>query len=66
MITARIRRLLAGDYSFGCDGTHRGYGSQECPRQPHHHHDDFCNPPTNSELIQAGIDLNEFKIRSRR
>jgi hypothetical protein len=66
MITARVRRLLAGDYSFGCDGTHRGYGSEECPRQPHHHHDDFCQRPTDEELRLAGIKPEEFKMRNRR
>lgn len=31
----------------GCLGTHRGIGTAECPRTPHHHHDDRC---------QSGID----------
>ncbi|MFZ1430585.1 MAG: phage Gp37/Gp68 family protein [Geminicoccaceae bacterium] len=28
----------------GCGGTHRGIGSADCPREPHHHHDDRCKP----------------------
>ena len=27
----------------GCDGTHHGIGSQECPSESHHHHDDRCS-----------------------
>lgn len=26
----------------GCDGTHHGIGTPDCPRQLHHHHDDRC------------------------
>lgn len=26
----------------GCSGTHIGIGTRECPRSPHHHHDDRC------------------------
>lgn len=26
----------------GCDGTHHGIGTPECPRALHHHHDDRC------------------------
>jgi len=28
----------------GCDGTHVGDGRSDCPRHPHHHHDDRCGP----------------------
>jgi protein gp37 len=28
----------------GCGQTHRGVGTPECPREPHHHHDDRCEP----------------------
>jgi protein gp37 len=26
----------------GCGGTHRGVGTPDCPREPHHHHDERC------------------------
>jgi hypothetical protein len=26
----------------GCDGTHHGIGTPDCPRELHHHHDDLC------------------------
>jgi protein gp37 len=28
----------------GCGGTHRGIGTPDCPREPHHHHDERCRP----------------------
>lgn len=28
----------------GCAGTHRGIGTPECPKEPHHHHDERCGP----------------------
>jgi protein gp37 len=28
----------------GCAGMHRGIGSADCPKEPHHHHDDRCKP----------------------
>jgi len=28
----------------GCKGTHRGIGTEECPKHPRHHHDDRCGP----------------------
>lgn len=31
----------------GCGMTHRGNGSLDCPREPHHHHDDRCQPGLN-------------------
>ena len=27
----------------GCGETHRGNGTPECPKTPHHHHDERCN-----------------------
>lgn len=59
-----VNRLKAGDWSFGCDGRHVGRGFN-CPREPHHHHDEFCRYPTRAELVAAGINPKEFKARSR-
>lgn len=28
----------------GCGSTHRGIGSPDCPKEPHHHHDELCKP----------------------
>lgn len=54
---ARIRRIQAEPYpQFGHEGTHRGSGSPDCPRERHHHHDEFCSPPTLSEWREAGRD----------
>lgn len=30
---------------WGCDGRHYGNGTKECPRELHHHHDEFCKKP---------------------
>jgi len=27
----------------GCEGTHCGAGTPDCPKEPHHHHDERCN-----------------------
>lgn len=62
----RIQRLKAGDWSFGCDGTHHGTGAKGCPKRRHHHHDAFCQHPTLFELRKAGINPAEFKVKSRR
>lgn len=59
--TNRIKRLMAGDYSFGCSGRHVGSGAPDCPHTPHHHHDEFCNPPTLVELYDAGVDPLVFR-----
>lgn len=64
--TPRVARLKSGDYSFGHSGTHHGVGTEDCPRDRHHHHDDFCRMPTPLELQEAGVDPEEFKARSRR
>lgn len=61
-----VTRLINGDWSFGCAGIHNGHGTKDCPRELHHHHDEFCNRPTNEELRAAGIDPKTFKPRSRR
>lgn len=64
---ARVDRLKSGDYSFGCAGMHRGSGNDgDCPYWLHHHHDEFCAFPTLDELLEAGIEPEEFRIRSRR
>lgn len=61
----RINRLETGDWSFGCGGTHRGNGTEDCPKRRHHHHDEFCAQPTILELQAAGIDPSKFRPRSR-
>ena len=61
-----VKRLKMGDWSFGHAGRHHGIGTKDCPRELHHHHDEFCSTPTNEELLAAGIDPKEFKARSRR
>ena len=30
---------------FGCDGKHHGVGTLDCPKEPHHHHDNWCKHP---------------------
>jgi hypothetical protein len=65
MNSSRIKRLLMGDWSFGCGGKHRGVGTKECPLYRHHHHDEFCRYPTPEELREAGIDPKDFVRRSR-
>lgn len=62
---ARIERLKQGDWQFGHAGRHHGNGSPDCPSELHHHHDAFCKIPTPLELLEAGIDPNEFKPQSR-
>ena len=37
--------LIRHWYQWGHDGTHRGIGSSECPRERHHHHDERCQKP---------------------
>ncbi len=61
-----VARLRSGDWSFGHDGQHHGIGTPDCPRELHHHHDEFCTRPTLAELRAAGIDPATFKARSRR
>ena len=61
----RIARLKMGDWSFGHNGRHHGIGSLGCPRELHHHHDEFCASPTKAELLAAGIDPETFKRRHR-
>lgn len=65
MNLAVVRRLQSGDYQFGHGGSHHGNGSPDCPRFRHHHHDEFCQLPTPAELRAAGIDLADFRPRSR-
>ncbi len=61
----RISRLKRGDWSFGCSGMHSGVGTEDCPKERHHHHDNFCKQPTIGELFDAELDPTEFKVRSR-
>ncbi len=62
----RVARLKSGDWSFGHGGMHKDVGTDACPYMPrHHHHDEFCKLPTIGELIDAGIDPNDFKARRR-
>jgi hypothetical protein len=62
----RVARLKSGDMSFGHQGTHMGVGTEDCPHDRHHHHDEVCRMPTKLELQEAEIDPNEFKARTRR
>lgn len=62
----RIEKLRRGDWQFGHVGEHHGIGSEDCPRYLHHHHDEFCDLPTETELWIAGIDPKDFKNRSRK
>lgn len=61
-----VARLKSGDWQFGHAGVHRGTGAPDCPRALHHHHDEFCQMPTFSELMEAGINPLDFKAKSRR
>jgi len=61
----RLERLKSGDWQFGCDGQHTGIGIPGCPRERHHHHDYFCEQPTNNELRLAGVDPKDFRSRRR-
>lgn len=56
----RVLRLKAGNFQFGCAGRHVGNG-KDCSTIPHHHHDEFCDPPTPSELNAAGVDPLVFR-----
>lgn len=61
-----VARLRSGDLSFGHQGLHCGNGTENCPRQLHHHHDVFCDEPSIEELIEAGISPREFRSTTRR
>lgn len=65
LIRTVVERLKRGDWSFGHAGQHIGIGTSWCPSRPHHHHDEFCWPPTILELQAAGIDPKTFQIRKR-
>jgi protein gp37 len=41
----------------GCEGTHRGVGTPECPKERHHHHDDRCL--RGLDLIIMGAETGE-------
>jgi hypothetical protein len=62
----RVERLRGGDWSFGHAGTHHGDGGPGCPRNHHHHCDEFCRLPSREELQAAGIDPAKFTVKSRR
>jgi protein gp37 len=49
----------------GCEGTHRGTGSAECPRELHHHHDDRCLPCIDLLVIggESGRDARPCDLR---
>ena len=63
--TPRVKRLKSGNWQFGHEGRHHGNGTPDCPLDLHHHHDEFCYPPTQFELRQAGIDPESFVAKSR-
>lgn len=50
--TARIERIRQGG-AFGHNGEHHGFGVADCPRTLHHHHDEFCELPTEVERTLA-------------
>lgn len=62
----RVARLKRGDYQFGHGGRHHGNGSKDCPKELHHHHDEYCDRPSLLELQLAGIDPKTFRVQSRR
>lgn len=62
----RISYLRDGRRQFGHGGTHRGNGTEGCPRELHHHCDAFCVEPTEEELTAAGIVPATFRSQSRR
>lgn len=51
----RIEALAGGQAQWGHGGQHHGNGTPECPRELHHHHDDFCDLPTLGECAAAGV-----------
>lgn len=63
-ITDRVKRIQMGDHQFGCMGTHKGSGKPGCPKEPHHHHDRFCAPPTPFEMLAAGVEPFEPESRA--
>jgi hypothetical protein len=62
----RSIRLKTGNWQFGHGGSHHGTGTEECPRELHHHCDMFCDEPTKQELRRAGINPKDFRSRSRK
>jgi hypothetical protein len=51
----RVDALRLGRTQWGCNGRHHGNGSPDCPRELHHHHDMFCEPPSKDECAEAGV-----------
>jgi hypothetical protein len=52
MESRRIERLRRGDWQFGHQGRHNGVGTEECPRELHHHHDEMV--PLNPNMLRVG------------
>lgn len=62
----RIEALKRGRLQWGHDGRHHGrYGDPDCPRELHHHHDDYCELPTLGEVAAAGVEVPEGGWHSR-
>lgn len=60
----RIVALKAGRLQWGHDGMHHGNGSPDCPRELHHHHDEFCKLPTPQECRIAGVTETQWHSRA--
>ena len=61
----RIEALKRGRTQWGHQGRHHGNGSPDCPRELHHHHDDFCQLPYPAEIAAAGVEVPEGGWHSR-
>lgn len=61
----RIEALRDGRIQWGHAGTHHGTGAPDCPRERHHHHDDYCRLPYPVEVYAAGVTMPEGGWRSR-
>jgi uncharacterized protein YlaI len=60
---ARIQRLRNHNgHGFGCRGMHNGIGTLDCPHRLHHHHNVFCVMPTEEELFEADVTMEEFTM----
>ncbi|MGE5612659.1 MAG: hypothetical protein ACM3UO_00090 [Bacillota bacterium] len=54
----RVERLKQ-TLQWGHNGRHHGNGSPDCPRELHHHCDDYCALPTPTECRLAGVQMPE-------
>jgi len=69
----RVEALQRGRTDWGCAGRHSGpytakqieAGAPNCPQWMHHHHDEFCRPPSPGELRLAGVEKPEHGWGSR-